>query len=59
MEERKLKIMFANDGKGRYTHKLSIPKTWLEKMEVSIDEREVLVTFDEENKTIFIKKALD
>lgn len=59
MEERKLKIMFANDGKGRYTHKLSIPKTWLEKMEVSIDEREVFVTFDEENKTIFIKKALD
>lgn len=59
MEERKLKIMFTNDGKGRYTHKLSIPKTWLEKMEVSIEDREVIVSFNEETKEITIKKNND
>lgn len=56
MEERKLKIMFANDGKGRYTHKLSVPKTWIEKMGVSIEDREVIVSFDEETKEITIRK---
>lgn len=56
MEERKLKIMFASDGKGRYTHKLSVPKTWLEKMGVTIEDREVMVSFNEETKEIIIKK---
>lgn len=56
MEERKLKVMFNNDGKGRYTHKLSLPKTWLEKMEISIENREVIAIFDEKTKEIKIKK---
>lgn len=59
MEERKLKIMFASDGKGRYTHKLSVPKTWLEKMGISIEDREVIVSFNEETKEITIKKSVD
>ena len=56
MEERKLKIMFNSDGKGRYTHKLSLPKTWLEKMGISFEDREVTVIFDEEKKEVIIKK---
>lgn len=56
MEERNLKVMFNSDGKGRYTHKLSLPKTWLEKMEVHFDDREVTVVFDEEKKEIIIRK---
>ena len=56
MEERKLKIMYNNDGKGRYTNKISLPKTWIEKMGVTIEDREVTVLFDEEKKEIIIKK---
>ena len=50
--------MYNNDGKGRYTNKISLPKTWIEKMGVSIEDREVTVLFDEEKKEIIIKKDI-
>lgn len=52
---RELKIMFNNDGKGNYTNKISLPKTWVAQMGVTSEEREVIVKF-EDNKIIIEKK---
>ena len=47
--------MFNNDGKGNYTNKISLPKTWIAQMGVTPDQREVIVKF-EDNKIIIEKK---
>ncbi len=52
---RELKIMFNNDGKGTYTNRISLPKTWIARMGVTPDQREVIVKF-EDNKIIIEKK---
>ena len=58
MEERKLKISFNKSGgtagKGGVTTRVTLPKTWIDKMEITQEEREVTVTFDGEK--IIIKK---
>ncbi|CAL7903408.1 AbrB/MazE/SpoVT family DNA-binding domain-containing protein [Fusobacterium necrophorum subsp. funduliforme] len=54
-----LKIIFANDGKGRVSPKLSIPKNWLDNMRIDSENREVEVHFDEQKKEITIKKRGD
>lgn len=58
MDKRILKIMFNKSGgtasKNSYSPKLSIPKNWLDEMEISLDDREVEVIFD--GKEIKIKK---
>ncbi len=58
MEERKLKISFNKSGgtagKGGVTTRVTLPKTWIDKMGITQEEREVTVTFDEEK--IIIKK---
>lgn len=51
-----LKIIFANDGKGRVSPKLSIPKNWLDNMRIDSENREVEVHFDEQKKEIIVKK---
>lgn len=49
-EERVLKIMFNKSGgnasKNSYAPKLSIPKAWLDKMDITLEERDVKVTFE-------------
>lgn len=52
---RELKVMFNNDGKGNYTNKISLPKTWVDRMGVTSEDREVIVKF-EDNKIIIEKK---
>lgn len=58
MERRVLKIMFNKSGgtasKNSYSPKLSIPKNWLDEMDVTPDDREVSVSFN--GKEIVIKK---
>lgn len=53
---RYLKIMFNKSGgnasKNSYSPKISIPKNWLDEMKISLDEREVKVTFDGTKITI-------
>jgi hypothetical protein len=52
MDERKLKISFNKSGgtagKGGVTTRVTLPKTWIDKMEITQEEREVTVTFDGE-----------
>lgn len=54
---RELKIMFTNDGKGTYTNRISLPKTWIAQMGITKEEREVIVKF-EDNKIIIEKKNI-
>lgn len=50
MEERNANIIFGKAGgnasKNSYTCKLSIPKTWVDRMGVRLDSREVKICFD-------------
>lgn len=53
---RELKIMFNNDGKGTYTNRISLPKTWIARMGITSDEREVIVKFEDDKRIIIEKK---
>lgn len=55
MEERKLKIMFNKDGRGAIGTKITLPISWVKKMGISPDNREVIVRFNEEKKQIIIE----
>ena len=50
MEERNANVIFGKAGgnasKNSYTCKLSIPKTWVDRMGVRLDSREVKICFD-------------
>lgn len=55
-DTRYLKIMFNKSGgtasKNSYSPKISIPKNWLDEMKISLDDRDVKVTFDGTKITI-------
>ena len=55
MEERELNISFSKSGSGSYTPRISLPATWIKDMGIDVENREVLVSF--ENEEITIKKA--
>ncbi|WP_035790313.1 hypothetical protein [Clostridium beijerinckii] len=57
-ETRDLKVMFNKSGgtagKGAYSPKISLPKVWLDEMGITLEDRDVNVTF--KNKKIIIEK---
>lgn len=56
MEKRKANIIFSKAGgnasKSAYNTKVSIPKSWADRMGFSIDDRSAILEFDEERITI-------
>ena len=56
MEERTLKITFGKSGNGGINPRLSIPKSFLDKLNITQEEREVKISLDEENSKIVITK---
>ncbi|MBM6876144.1 AbrB/MazE/SpoVT family DNA-binding domain-containing protein [Fusobacterium mortiferum] len=57
MEKRTLKISFGKSGNGGLNPKISIPKTFLDKLNITQENREVEMILDEDNqKLIIIKK---
>ena len=54
LEQRKINMMFQKGGSGSVTTRLAVPKSWVDKMEVTQDEREVIVEFDSER--IMVRK---
>lgn len=56
MEKRILKISFGKSGNGGLNPKLSIPKSFLDKMNINPEEREVELIFDEKELKITITK---
>ena len=49
--ERVLNVTFSKSGSGSISSKLSIPKDWINTMELNSENRQVIATFDEKNKT--------
>lgn len=56
MEKRVLKVSFAKGGSGSVSPRTTIPKSWLDILEVSQDEREIEMILDKEKKQIIICK---
>ncbi|EGT4247148.1 TPA: AbrB/MazE/SpoVT family DNA-binding domain-containing protein [Clostridioides difficile] len=47
LEQRKLRVTFNKSGKGSFTPRLILPMSWIKEMNISPDERDVLVTFED------------
>ena len=58
MEHRKLKIMYAKDGRGSRTTRMTLPVSWLDDLGVTEDEREVHV-YKIQNKILISKEDLE
>lgn len=58
LEQRKLRIGFNKSGKGSFTPRLILPMSWIKEMNISPDERDVLVTF-EDGKIIIEKLKMN
>lgn len=56
MEKKDLKISFNKNGNGSLTPKVALPKKWTDKMDITLEEREIQVCFNEDTKEIIIKK---
>ena len=56
MHQRTGKVIFAKDGRGGYTPKISIPITWLRDMGITDFERGIDLQYDEKNKMFFVLK---
>lgn len=55
MEKRSLKISFMKSGSGSISSRITLPITWIKKMGLDIDNREVEVSFNEKDNSIKIK----
>ena len=53
--ERILNVMFSKAGSGSISSKMALPKDWINSMGLYPENRQVIATFDEKNKTIIIK----
>ena len=56
MEKRELNISFGKSGAGNLTPRLTLPKKWIDKMNITQDERQVEVEFNENTNEIIIRK---
>jgi len=56
MTKRVLKVSFFKSGSGSISPKLNIPKSFLDKIGVTQEEREIEVEVNEDTKIITIKK---
>ena len=57
IEERRLKVTFTKSGAGNFTPRTALPKVWCDKLNITQEEREIIVIFDEKNEQILVKKA--
>jgi hypothetical protein len=55
-EIRTVKMIFNKDGHGSLSTRISIPKSWSDKLGFSQENREAEIMFDEEKECIIIKK---
>lgn len=58
-EQRQLKVSFNKSGgtagKGGITNRITIPTMWIKEMDISLEDREITATF--ENNKIIIEKG--
>ena len=55
MEKRSLKISFMKSGSGSTSSRITLPITWIKKMGLDIDNREVEVSINEKDNSIKIE----
>jgi len=55
-EIRTVKMIFNKDGHGSLSTRISIPKSWADKLGFSQENREAEIVFDGEKECIIIKK---
>ena len=55
MEKRELNISFAKAGNGKNA-RVVVPIPWLRKLNITEEERQIDLIFDEENQQLIIKK---
>lgn len=55
-EIRTVKMIFNKDGHGSLSTRISIPKSWADKLGFSVENREAEIVFDDEKQCIIIKK---
>lgn len=53
---RTAKILWSKDGHGSDISRITLPVSWVRKMQLTKEDREVQLIFDEEAGTILIKK---
>lgn len=56
MEKRVLKVSFFKSGSGSISPKVNIPKSYLEKLNITQEEREIEVELREDTEEIIIRK---
>ncbi|BEO91182.1 hypothetical protein FNSP4_09890 [Fusobacterium nucleatum] len=56
-EIRTVKMIFNKDGHGSLSTRISIPKSWADKLGFSQEKREAEIVFDDEKECIVIKKT--
>ena len=53
---RTAKILWSKSGKGSDTSRITLPVSWVRKMQLTKEDREVQLIFDEEAKEFLLKK---
>ena len=56
--KRLLNIMFSKSGSGSINTKISLPKKWIDTLELNEENRSIIAEFKEDTKEIILKKAL-
>ena len=56
MEKRKAKMIVNESGSGSSTFRVTIPTKWIRKMDLGEDSRNLIISYNEKNKEIIIKK---
>ena len=59
MEERNMKISFGKSGSGSISPRISLPLSWLKRVGITPEDREVGIVLDEEKEEIIIKKKIN
>lgn len=57
-KKRLLNIMFSKSGSGSINTKISLPKKWIDTLELNEENRSIIAEFKEDTKEIILKKAL-
>ena len=58
-KKRELNISFGKSGKGSISPRLNIPKKFLDVLEITQENRSIILELDEEKKVITITKKQD
>lgn len=56
MKKRDLNVSFYKSGAGTISTRIHVPKSYLDKLNITQEEREIEVFLDEENQRIIIYK---